>query len=132
MAVDLGGAVVITAGMFSARVRDHGALMDALEARIAGLGGHVAGRLVQRRGVSGRKKSKNQRGGRELMDRAYSERVVFSPGKVRELAALRDAVGAGVIVFYNELTPRQRAALCRVAGCAVLDRRDLEAADHQT
>lgn len=125
MGIDLSGSAVITAGMFSARVRDHGALMDELDARIIELGGRVVGRHVQRRGISGGKKWKSQPGGRASMQQPYSARMVFSHGKVRELAVLREALDAVAVVFFNEVTPRQRAVLCAVVGCPVLDQRDL-------
>ncbi|RAY13844.1 hypothetical protein DPM19_18860 [Actinomadura craniellae] len=101
--------------------------MDALAAEVSARGGRVAGRFVQRRGISGGKKG-GAPGGKANMDRPYSSRTLMSTGKVREMAEARMRTHARVIVFFNELTDRQRAVLPEIIGCPVLSRSDLQAA----
>lgn len=115
---------VLIAGLFSAKCKDHGQLMDALAAEVTSRGGRVVGRFVQRRGISGGKKG-NAPGGRVNMDRPYSARTLMSTGKVEEIAAACATTGAGAVVFFNELTDRQRTALTEVFGCPTLSRSDL-------
>lgn len=116
---------VLIAGLFSAKRRDDDQLMDALAAEVTLYGGRVVGRFVQRRGISGGKKG-SAPGGRANMDRPYSARTLMSTGKVKEIAAARATIGAGAVVFFNELTDRQRTALAETLGCPALSRGDLQ------
>jgi hypothetical protein len=100
--------------------------MDALAAEVTAQGGRVVGRFVQRRGISGGKKGRAP-GGRANMDRPYSSRTLMSTGKVREMADSRKKAQAKVIVFFNELSSRQRDVLPEIIGCPVLSRSDLDA-----
>jgi hypothetical protein len=118
---------VLIAGLFSAKRKDHADLMDALAAEVTAQGGRVVGRFVQRRGISGGKKG-GAPGGRAYMDKPYSSRTLMSTGKVREIADTRKNAQAKVIVFFNELSSRQRAVLPEIIGCPVLSRSDLPAA----
>jgi GTP-binding GTPase N-terminal len=115
---------VLIAGLFSAKRKDHDQLMDALAAEVTSRGGRVVGRFVQRRGISGGKKG-NAPGGGANMDRPYSARTLMSTGKVEEIAEARATTGAGAVVFFNELTGRQRTALTEIFGCPTLSRGDL-------
>ncbi|WP_433182544.1 hypothetical protein [Actinoallomurus sp. CA-150999] len=115
---------VLIAGLFSAKRKDHAQLMDALAAEVTSSGGRVVGRFVQRRGISGGKKG-NAPGGQANMDRPYSARTLMSTGKIKEIAAARAMTGAGAVVFFNELTSRQRTALTEIIGCSALSRCDL-------
>ncbi|MEV0407933.1 hypothetical protein [Actinoallomurus sp. NPDC050550] len=118
---------VLIAGLFSAKRKDHAQLMDALAAEVTARGGRVVGRFVQRRGISGGKKG-SAPGGKSNMDRPYSPRTLMSMGKVKEIAAARATTGAGAVVFFNELTGRQRTLLTEIIGCPALSRCDLERA----
>ncbi|ROO90886.1 putative GTPase [Actinocorallia herbida] len=115
---------VVIAGLFSAKRKDHGEVMDALAAEVTGLGGSVVGRFVQRRGISGHRKGGSS-GGKANMDRPYSSRMLMTSGKVREIATCLAQTDAGAVVFANELTGRQRRALTRSLGCPVFSGRDL-------
>jgi hypothetical protein len=118
---------VLIAGLFSAKRKDHAQLMDALAAEVISRGGRVVGRFVQRRGISGGKKG-SAPGGKASMERPYSARTLMSTGKVKEIAVARATTGAGAVVFFNELTGRQRTALTEIIGCPALSRRDLQCA----
>jgi 50S ribosomal subunit-associated GTPase HflX len=98
-------------GHFSARQKDHAALMDAAERELAGRGARVLGRVVQRRGVSA--------GGAAKMSLPHSPRTVLSRGKAVEAAALCARTGADAAVFLRPLTGHQRAVLTALFGCPV-------------
>ena len=117
-------ADVLIAGLFSAKRKDHAALMDDLAAEVTELGGRVVRRFVQRRGVSGGKKGRAP-GGQANMDQPYSSRTLMSTGKVREIAEARTETQAVAVVFANQLTSRQRTALTHILGCPALSRSDL-------
>lgn len=59
-------------------------------------------------------------------ERPYSSRMLISNGKLREMAAARVNANAGSVVFFNELTARQRTVLTDVLGCPVFSRSDLQ------
>ncbi len=88
--------------------------MDELAARVAARGALVAGRLVQRRGVSD--------GGVRKMTWPYSRRTLVSAGKVQEIAAACQATGAGAVIFLNDLTGHQREVLEEGLGRPVFSR----------
>ncbi|WP_329246627.1 hypothetical protein OG417_52020 [Actinoallomurus sp. NBC_01490] len=121
----IGNANVVIAGLFSAKRRDHVDLMDELEAEVTKLGGVVAARFVQRRGISGDKKGHSP-GGRASMEQPYSGRTLMSTGKIEEMAEACAHVRADAVVFYNELTDRQRKCLTAIFGRAVLTLQDLQ------
>ncbi|NKZ05344.1 hypothetical protein HGB48_16550 [Actinomadura latina] len=100
--------------------------MSVLVSEVERLGGHVVGRFVQRRGVSGNKKG-HAPGGKVNMDRPYSSRTLMSTGKVREIVAARVQTEAKAVVFTNELTARQRTVLAELLGCPVFSPGDLRA-----
>lgn len=109
---------VFIAGLFSANVRQHEAIMDATAALATARGARVVGRVVQRRGVS--------HGGVATMTWPYSRQTLFGAGKVRELADRCRAERVGAVVVVNALTEHQRLILEERLGCAVLSRADLE------
>lgn len=117
-------ANVVIAGLFSAKRKDHADLMDGLEAEVTNLGGLVSARVVQRRGISGNKKG-HAPGGKENMDKPYSARTLMSTGKVREIAEACTQARAEAVIFYNELTDRQRTVLAGIFGCAVFSLQQL-------
>lgn len=121
----LAGAEVLIAGLFSAKRKDHVDLMNGLAAEVIATGGQIVGQFVQRRGVSGNKKGRSP-GGKANMERPYSSRTLISNGKLREMAAARVNADAGSVVFFNELTARQRTVLTDVLGCPVFSRSDLQ------
>ncbi|WP_328387472.1 hypothetical protein [Nocardia sp. NBC_00416] len=113
------------AGLFSAQRTDHPVVMAEVAAEVTRLGGRVVESFVQRRGVSGGKKGKNTPGGAVTMSEPYSSRTLMSMGKVREIAEACHRANAGAVVFANELTGRQRAALATICGCPVFGHDDL-------
>ncbi|MEU2238622.1 hypothetical protein ABZ572_04350 [Streptomyces sp. NPDC018338] len=102
------GARVVTVGYFSARERNHVALMDAADTELTALGARIVGRIVQRRGVSA--------GGAGKMALPHSSRTLLSSGKVRELAEACEATGADLVVFVAALTEHQQRVLAEVLG----------------
>lgn len=121
----IAGADVVVAGLFSAKRKNHLAVMAEVAAEVTRLGGRVVESFVQRRGVSGGKKSKNAPGGAVTMPEPYSSRTLMSVGKVREIADACIRANAGAVVFSNELTGRQRAVLATICGCPVFSHDDL-------
>lgn len=115
---------MLLAGLFSAKQKDHLAAMDALAAEAEARGARVAGRFIQRRGVSGGKKG-NAPGGRAAMSRPYSSRTLMSTGKAQEIAAARAETGAAAVLFVNPLTARQRTVLTEMLGCPVFSLSEL-------
>ncbi|WP_246080758.1 hypothetical protein [Nonomuraea mesophila] len=116
---------VLIAGLFSAKRKNHSDLMDDLAEEISNLGGRVVRRFVQRRGISGGKKGQAP-GGRANMDQPYSARTLMSTGKVREIAEACTETQATAVVFFNDLTDRQRTVLTEILGCPALSRSDLQ------
>jgi 50S ribosomal subunit-associated GTPase HflX len=53
------------------------------------------------------------------MEQPLSQRTLLSAGKTEELISLVDSSDAEVVLFYNSLTPAQRANLARLTGCKV-------------
>ncbi|MFB9909693.1 HflX-like GTP-binding protein [Allokutzneria oryzae] len=100
---ELGGVPVVLVGLFSAKRKDHEAVVDDLSRRVTARGGSVVGRVVQRRGVSA--------GGVAKLDQPLSRRTVVSEGKAAEIAALVAETEADLVVFVNDLTARQREVL---------------------
>ena len=111
------GAVVVVAGLVSAKDRTVGTTLAALEARLGALGVTVGAQLVQRRGVSD--------GGVRRLHWPLSRQTVIGPGKVQEVAAACTAEGAVAVVFVNPLTARQREVLTGRIGRPVLSPADL-------
>jgi hypothetical protein len=121
-------AEVLIAGLFSSKRKDHADLMNGLAAEVTAMSAQIVGRLVQRRGISGNKKGRSP-GGKANMERPYSSRTLVSNGKLREIAAARVNSNASAVVFFNELTTRQRTVLTEVLGCPVFSRTDLQHLD---
>ena len=113
------GAVVVVAGLVSAKDRTVGNTPAVLEARLEALGVTVGARLMQRRGVSD--------GGVRRLHWPLSRQTVIGPGKVREVAAACTAEGAVAVVFVNPLTARQCELLTDRIGRPVLGPADLPA-----
>ncbi len=120
----IAGTDVVVAGLFSAKRKDHPAVMAEVAAGVTRLGGHVVESFVQRRGVSGGKKG-GAPGGVVTMSEPYSSRTLMSAGKVREIGEACARANAGAVVFANELTVRQRTALATTCGCPVFGHADL-------
>ncbi|XUL88583.1 hypothetical protein ACQ86D_19640 [Streptomyces galilaeus] len=96
-------------GCFSGKQKDCVALMDSAARELETHGVRVAGRIVQRRGVSD--------GGARKMALPFSARTLLTYGKVREAALLCEKTAAEAAVFVTPLTPRQRRALTGMLGC---------------
>ncbi|NUP49993.1 MAG: hypothetical protein HOW97_22175 [Catenulispora sp.] len=114
----LAGADILIAGLFSAKRKDHEAVMTATAALATARGGRVVGQVVQRRGVS--------HGGVAVMDQPFSRQTLFGSGKVREIAELCQRGRIGAVVLVNALTDPQRRTLEARFGCPVLSRAELE------
>jgi len=117
----LPGADVMLVGLFSAKDKEVDAKLDLLAALVETLGGRVAGRHVQRRGVS--------HGGARKMTAPFSRRTLLSPGKAREVANACRSTGVTAAVFVNPLTAHQRTVLGDLLGCLVVSSDDL--VDHR-
>lgn len=115
------GADVVIVGYFSGRQKDFAALMDTAAQEVTKRGARVAGRIVQRRGVSD--------GGAGKMALPYSSRTLLSYGKVREAATLCDQTNADAAVFLASLTKRQRRVLTAILGCPAVSLADAPPAD---
>ncbi|MEU7069959.1 hypothetical protein AB0B30_04655 [Streptomyces narbonensis] len=113
--VVLAGARVVLVGYFSAKEKQHAALMDAADARLTARGARVVGRIVQRRGVSA--------GGVRKMSLPYSSRTLLSSGKVRELAEVCEEAAADVVLVVTVTTPltdHQQSVLTGMLGRPVV------------
>src|SRR5512132_1994743 len=77
----------------------------------------VVGQVLQRRGVS----RDDRPGGSRRMDRPMNPATYFGTGKVQEIADLRRATTADLVVICAKLSPSQLANLERIIGCWVLD-----------
>ncbi|MFD3664510.1 hypothetical protein ACFWVF_28605 [Streptomyces sp. NPDC058659] len=106
--VAVAGARVVIVGYFSAKVKNHVALMDAADAELTARGARVVGRIEQRRGVSS--------GGVRKMTLPYSSRTLLSSGKIREVAEACAEADADVVVFVATLTDHQRRVLTATLG----------------
>lgn len=102
------GADVVLVGLFSAKQKDYARQIDKAAVQVVSLGGRVAARLVQRRGVSD--------GGVAAMSRPYSRKTIVSAGKAREIAAACDECAATAVVFLNPLSPQQEHAMSQIFG----------------
>ena len=109
---------VVLVGLFSAKDRDYQARIDALDARVAALGGHVLERFVQRRGVSD--------GGVRLMTAPLSRRFLIGRGKLEEIATTCSSRNVDAVVFANDLSSYQRRWLSTRLGRPVLTATDLD------
>ena len=116
--VSVAGADVLIAGLFSAKETNHAGLMSDAAAEVTAHGARVVGQFVQRRGVSD--------GGVRKMGLPYSSRTLMSHGKVREIADARKEIGAGWVVFVNELTEHQRRVLSDSFGCPAISVAELK------
>ncbi|MEV5768173.1 hypothetical protein AB0L34_26875 [Micromonospora sp. NPDC052213] len=115
----LAGAAVALVGLFSAKDNQSDPKLDLLAAAVEAHGGRVAGRHVQRRGVS--------HGGAAKMTEPFSRRTLLSAGRAREIAQACRAAEVDVVVFVNPLTHHQRVALSDMFGCFVISGEDLSA-----
>ncbi|WP_040478520.1 hypothetical protein [Longispora albida] len=116
---------MLIAGLFSAKVKEPWLALDDLAALVESMGGTVAGRFLQRRGISGGRRG-DAPGGRANLDQPYSSRTLMSHGKIREIAAAQAHTQAVAVVFCNDVTDRQRRALEQLIGCPVLSRAALD------
>ncbi|MET9621784.1 hypothetical protein ABZZ37_13580 [Streptomyces sp. NPDC006464] len=112
---------MLVVGYFSAKEKDFVARMDAAATELAARGARVVGRFVQRRGVSS--------GGVRTMGLPYSSRTVLGSGKVREVAAAREAAAADVVVFVRPLTGFQQRVLSEIFGCPAVSLSEFLTAD---
>ncbi|WP_433088530.1 hypothetical protein ACQP1P_20870 [Dactylosporangium sp. CA-052675] len=115
---------VVLVGLFSAKDRDYQARLDALDARVAALGGHVLERFVQRRGVSD--------GGVRLMTAPLTRRFLIGPGKLEEIATTCSSQSIDAVVFANDLSAYQRRWLSTRLGRPVLTATDLDQVESLT
>jgi GTP-binding protein HflX len=113
----LAGRRVIVAGLFSAKVPDAEARLGVLAEHVRAHSGTVVGQVLQRRGVS---RSRHP-GGVRRMDPPLSQKTLLGSGKARELAALCLSAEATLVLFWNPLTPPQRATLEALTGVDVRD-----------
>jgi hypothetical protein len=97
----------LVCALLSAKIKDPDAVLQTMEASVAGFGGTVVGKLLQRRGAS----RSNRPGGTKRMDLPLTQRTVFSSGKTAELAALTKSTNASHLLVYNSLTDAQRRNL---------------------
>lgn len=117
MTVSVPGRKIIVAALMSAKVNDPEIALSGYADKLASKGGIVVGRVLQRRGVS---KSKRPGGARRL-EAPLNAATYFGTGKVREIAELRRATGADLVVVCASLSPSQLSNLEQSFGCAVLD-----------
>ena len=110
-ASQLAGQRVIVAGLFSANLAQYEWFMNELTRTVESHGGLVVAMFVQRRGASD--------GGVRRMHDPYSRRTLMTMGKIREMAAAREALKATAVVFHNPVTEQQRAVLSRLLDCPV-------------
>ncbi len=106
------GAEVLLVGYFTAKNRQYEEAMAELAAQVTAAGARVVRQFVQRRGVS--------HGGVRKMALPLSRRTLIGPGKVREIAEVRQETGAQAVIFINQLTDHQREALENAFECRVL------------
>jgi hypothetical protein len=117
MAVSVSGRRVIVAALVSAKVDEPESLLAGHAAKLVSKGGLVVGRVLQRRGVSRSK----QPGGARRLGAPMRAATYFGAGKVEEIAELRRATQADLVVVCARLSPSQLTNLARGIGCAVLD-----------
>jgi GTP-binding protein HflX len=122
MIASLSGHKVIVAALVSAKVDDPEVVLAEHAARIMSKGGIVVGQVLQRRGVS----RADRPGGSRRMDRPMDPSTYLGKGKAQEIAELRRATGAELVVVCAKLSLSQLANLERIIGCPVLDATVLE------
>jgi hypothetical protein len=105
----------LVCALLSAKVKDPDAVLRTMEASVAGLGGTVVGKLLQRRGAS----RSNRPGGTKRMDLPLTQRTVFSSGKTVELAALVQSTNVSHLLVYNSLTDAQRRNLADLTDAVI-------------
>jgi GTP-binding protein HflX len=92
---------------FTLAERDEAAsLLEELEELVRTLGAPIAGRLL-------------------VGQRAAQARFLVGSGKAEEISEQAKALGCGVIVFDNELTPSQQRNWEKLSGLAVIDRQEV-------
>ena len=101
----------------SVKVEDPEAYLAQHVGKIVAKGGVVVGQVLQRRGVSRSK----QPGGARRTNAPMNPATYFGKGKAQEMAGLRQATDAEVVVVCAKLSPSQLANLERIIGCPVLD-----------
>src|SRR4051812_17206640 len=121
MASSLAGRSIILAGLFSAKVEHPEAELSQRAVRIKAQGAVVVVQVVQRRGISRARKPS----GAGRMDAPMDPATYLGRGKVEEIAELRAAKGAKLVVACAKLSPSQLANLERIMGCPVLDEKAL-------
>jgi GTP-binding GTPase N-terminal len=117
MSASLAGRKILLAALLSAKVKEPEAEMAVHAASIVSKGGIVVGSVLQRRGVS----RDDRPGGSRRMNAPMNAATYFGAGKVQEIAELRRATGAELVVVCAKLSPSQLANLERIIGCPVLD-----------
>ncbi|MET9536493.1 hypothetical protein ABZY16_03135 [Streptomyces sp. NPDC006553] len=85
------GTRVVLVGYFSVKEKNVGALMDSAATELTARGARIAGRFVQRRGVSD--------GGAAKTALPFSSRTLLRSGKLREVAVACEAFRADAAVF---------------------------------
>ncbi|MFF0203351.1 hypothetical protein [Streptomyces sp. NPDC005017] len=114
------GAAVVLVGYFSAKQKDHEALMASAAAELEARGARVVGRIVQRQSVSA--------GGVGKMGLPHSSRTLLSYGKVHEVARASDRVDADAVIFVATLTDRRQRTLTDMLGRPAVSLADILAA----
>ena len=104
MIASLTGRRIIVAALSSARVDDPEADLAQHAARIVSKGGIVVAHVIQRRGVS----SSKQPGGARRLAAPMDPATYFGKGKVQEIAELRRATGAELVVVCARLPEQDR------------------------
>lgn len=117
MTAPVSGRKIIIAALMSAKVNDPETVLAGHADKLVSKGGIVVGRVLQRRGVS---KSKRPGGARRLEAPLHAA-TYFGTGKVREIAGLRRATSADLVVVCASLSPSQLSNLEHSVGCPVLD-----------
>lgn len=105
----------LVCALLSAKVKDPDVVLKVMEAAVAGLGGTVVGKLLQRRGAS----RSNRPGGTRRMGLPLTQRTVFGSGKSVELAGLAESTKASHLLVFNSLTLGQRRNLAELTGAEV-------------
>jgi GTP-binding GTPase N-terminal len=117
MTASVSGRKIILAALLSAKVNDPEVVLAGYADKLVSKGGIIVGRVLQRRGVS---KSKRPGGARRLKA-PLNAATYFGTGKVREIAELRRATSAELVVVCASLSPSQLSKLEHGFGCSVLD-----------
>jgi hypothetical protein len=117
MTASVSGRKIILAALISAKIDDPEVVLAGHAYKIVSKGGIVVGQVLQRRGVSRSKRP----GGARRLEAPMNAATYFGKGKVQEMAELRRATRAELVVVCASLTPSQLTNLERIVDCSVLD-----------